>query len=143
MALAFKPVAAPQLVQGAALLAALAGLATWGTLLWTPTPQPVPAAMQQTLSAPPAPAGQWFANLPAQVDISLSGLLAGSAGAVAIVSLNGGAPQAVRVGEQLAQGVQLVAIEADALVIERAGERSRIGIARLPEGPALPRLIRP
>ena len=81
MALAFKPVAAPQLVQGAALLAALAGLATWGTLLWTPTPQPVPAAMEQTLSAPPAAAGQWFANLPAQVDISLSGLLAGSAGA--------------------------------------------------------------
>lgn len=143
MALAFKPVAAPQWVQGAALLAALAGLATWGTVLRAPVGQAVVPTQEQALPAPPAAAGQWFANVPAQVEISLSGLLAGSAGAVAIVSLNGAAPQAVRVGEQLAQGVRLVAIEADALVIERAGERSRISIARLPEGPALPRLTRP
>lgn len=143
MALAFKPVAAPQWVQGAALLAALAGLATWSVVLSAPTGQTGQAALVQAVPAPPAAARQWFANLPAQIDISLSGLLAGSAGAVAIVSLNGAAPQAVRVGEQLAQGVRLVAIEADALVLERAGERSRISMARLPEGPALPRLTRP
>lgn len=143
MALAFKPVAAPQLVQGVALLAALAGLATWSVVLSAPAGHTEQAALAQAVPAPAAAARQWFANLPAQVDISLSGLLAGSAGAVAIVSLNGAAPQAVRVGEQLAQGVRLVAIEGDALVVERAGERSRISMARLPEGPPLPRLTRP
>lgn len=143
MAFAFKPVAAPQLIQGVALLAALAGLATWGPLLLAPPVATPGNATAETVPAAPAAAQQWFANLPAQVEITLSGLLARGVDAVAIISLNGGPPQAVRAGEQLARGVHLVAIESDGLVLDRAGERSHVAITRLPDAPALPSLIRP
>lgn len=143
MRFAFKPVAAPQLVQGAALLLALAGLANWGSVLFAPPGAAPDSAVIDAVQAPPAPAQQWFANLPAQVQVTLSGLIARGVDAVAIISLNGGPPQAVRAGEQLAQGVQLVAIEPDGLVLERAGERTHVAITRLPDAPVLPSLIRP
>ncbi|MDD0974706.1 general secretion pathway protein GspC [Pseudomonas fontis] len=143
MEFAFKSQLSPQWVQGLGLLAAIAGLATWGVVLFTPE---TAAPMQEAtvpIQAQPAAAAQWFANRPAQVDIVVSGLLAAGKGTVAVLSVNGGAAQAVRVGELLAQGVRLVAIEADGLIIERGHERSKVSIAQLPQPPALPSLIRP
>ncbi|MFJ4392834.1 type II secretion system protein N [Pseudomonas soli] len=116
------------LLQALGLLVAMAGLATWGQLLWPP------AAGQATAQAADAPvvaetaAGRWFADIPQQVQIQVSGVMAGSQGAVAIVSLDGGPARAVRSGEELARGVRLVAIEGRGLVIERGGQRSRVEV---------------
>lgn len=134
---------APRLLQYAALLAALAGVATWSSLLLTPAQSQPPAVAPQVLAArSDNPALQWFANQPVQVDIKVSGVMAGARGAVAILSLNDGPPRSFLAGEQLTQGVRLAAVEADGVLIERGGEQSRIKVSKLPDSPLLPRLTR-
>ncbi|MCF1487685.1 general secretion pathway protein GspC [Pseudomonas mosselii] len=116
------------LLQGLGVLALIAGLATWASLLLKPSPG---GALQQPAEAQvpsETPAGRWFADLPLQVQIQVSGVMAGSQGAVAIVSVDGAPARAVRSGEELARGVRLVAIEGRGLVIERGGQRSRVEV---------------
>ena len=134
----------PQMVQALALLAALVGVATWSSLLLTSAESHTPAAAQQLLAArSDSPALQWFSNQAAPVDIKVSGVMAGSRGAVAILSLNDGPPRSFLQGEKVGPGVKLVAVEGDGVVIEQGGERVRLGVERLAEGVVLPRLVRP
>lgn len=140
----FRRFTPAQSVQAAALLAALAGVVTWSSLLLTPAESRTPVATAQLLAERSSnPALQWFANTPAALDIKVSGVLAGSRGAVAILSLNDSAPRSFLVGESLSHGVKVVAIEGDAVVIERGVERTRLLLSKLPESPALPSLTRP
>lgn len=90
-----------------------------------------------------SPALQWFSNQTAPVDIKVSGVMAGSRGAVAILSLNDGPPRSFLQGERVGPGVKLVAVEGDGVVIEQGGERVRLGVERLGEGVEMPRLVRP
>ena len=69
--------------------------------------------------------------------------MAGSRGAVAIFSLNDGPPRSFLQGEKVGPGVKLVAVEGDGVVIEQGGERVRLEVERLAEGPPLSPLIRP
>ncbi|PIF52823.1 general secretion pathway protein C [Pseudomonas sp. 29] len=134
----------PQMVQAFALLAALVGVATWSSLLLTTAESHTPAAAPQLLAArSDSPALQWFSNQTAPMDIKVSGVMAGSRGAVAILSLNDGPPRSFLQGEKVGPGVKLVAVEGDGVVIERGGERVRLGVERLAEGVVLPRLTRP
>ena len=134
----------PQMVQALALLAALVGVATWSSLLLTTAESHTPAAAPQLLAArSDSPALQWFSNQTAPVDIKVSGVMAGSRGAVAILSLNDGPPRSFLQGEKVGPGVKLVAVEGDGVVIEQGGERVRLGVERLGEGVVLPRLVRP
>ncbi|WMN20413.1 type II secretion system protein N [Pseudomonas piscis] len=138
-----NPSSAPRLLQYTALLAALAGVATWSSLLLTPAESQTPTAAPQVLAArADSPALQWFANQPAQVDIKVWGVMAGARGAVAILSLNDGPARSFLAGERLTQGVRLAAIEADGVLIERGGEQSRVKVSKLPDSPTLPRLTR-
>ncbi|QXI18453.1 type II secretion system protein N [Pseudomonas hamedanensis] len=133
-----------QTVQALALLAALVGVATWSSLLLTSAQSHTPAAAPQMLAArSDSPALQWFSNETAPVDIKVSGVMAGGSGAVAILSLNDGPPRSFLVGEKVGVGVRLVGVERDGVVIERGGERVRLGVERLAEGVVLPRLVRP
>ncbi|MDD1007039.1 general secretion pathway protein GspC [Pseudomonas shahriarae] len=133
----------PQMVQAIALLAALVGVATWSSLLLTSAESRTPAAAPQLLAArSDSPALQWFSNQTATVDIKVSGVMAGSRGAVAILSLNDGPPRSFLQGEKVGPGVKLVAVEGDGVVIEQGGERVRLGVERLAEGVVLPRLVR-
>ncbi|UMZ09345.1 general secretion pathway protein GspC [Pseudomonas sp. MPFS] len=133
----------PQVLQYAALLVALAGVGTWSSLLLTPAESRTPTAAPQAQAArSDSPALQWFANQPVQVDIKVSGVMAGARGAVAILSLNDGPPRSFLAGERLTQGVQLVAVEADGVLIERGGQRSQVKVSKLPDSPSLPRLTR-
>lgn len=133
-----------QSVQAVALMAAVAGVVTWSSLLLTSAESRTPAAAPQWLAERSNnPALQWFSNQPAPVDIKVSGVLAGSRGAVAILSLNDGPSRSFLVGEQLSHGVKVVAIEGDAVVIERGAERTRLMLTKLPDSPSLPTLIRP
>jgi general secretion pathway protein C len=77
------------------------------------------------------------------MDIKVSGVMAGSRGAVAILSLNDGPPRSFLQGERVGPGVKLVAVEGDGVVIEQGGERVRLGVERLGEGVVLPRLATP
>ena len=137
-------VSPPQMVQALALLAALVGVATWSSLLLTSAESHTPAAAPQLLAArSDSPALQWFSNQTAPMDIKVSGVMAGSRGAVAILSLNDGPPRSFLQGERVGPGVKLVAVEGDGVVIEQGGERVRLGVERLGEGVELPRLVRP
>lgn len=134
----------PQTVQALALLAALVGVATWSSLLLTSAESHTPPAAPQLLAArSDSPALQWFSNQTAPVDIKVSGVMAGSRGAVAILSLNDGPPRSFLQGERVGPGVKLVAVEGDGVVIEQGGERVRLGVERLGEGVEMPRLVRP
>lgn len=135
---------APRVVQAVALATALAGVLVWSSVLLTSAESQVPPVESPVLAArPDTPALQWFSNQPAVVDIKVSGLMAGARGAVAILSLNEGPPRSFRVGESLAQGVRLAAIEGDAVVIERGTQHTRIKVSTLPDSVVLPRLTRP
>nr|WP_315438323.1 type II secretion system protein N [uncultured Pseudomonas sp.] len=134
----------PQTVQALALLAALIGVATWSSLLLTSAESHTPPAPPQMLAArSDSPALQWFSNQTAPVDIKVSGVMAGSRGAVAILSLNDGPPRSFLQGEKVGPGVKLVAVEGDGVVIEQGGERVRLGVERLGEGVEMPRLMGP
>jgi general secretion pathway protein C len=134
----------PQVVQAAAMLAALAGVATWSSLLLTSAESHTPAAAPQLLAArSDSPALQWFSNQTAPVDIKVSGVMAGRRGAVAILSLNDGPPRSFLQGERVSPGVKLLAVEGDGVVVEQGGEQRRLVLDKLPEGPVLPRLTRP
>jgi general secretion pathway protein C len=132
------------MVQALALLAALVGVATWSSLLLTSAESHTPAAAPQLLAArSDSPALQWFSNQTAPMDIKVSGVMAGSRGAVAILSLNAGPPRSFLQGEKVGPGVKLVAVEGDGVVIEQGGERVRLGVERLGEGMVLPSLKNP
>jgi general secretion pathway protein C len=131
-------------VQALALLAGLAGIAYWTSLLLSTAESHTPQAAPQVLAArSDNPALQWFANTPVALQVKVSGVLAGARGAVAILSLNDGPPRSFLLGERLSPGVRLTAIEGDGVEIERAGEKQRVNLEKLPEGPALPLLTRP
>ncbi|WP_085714338.1 type II secretion system protein N, partial [Pseudomonas sp. B30(2017)] len=112
----------PQIIQAAALLTALVGIATWSSLLLTTAESHTPAATLQLLAArSDNPALQWFSNRTAPVEIKVSGVMAGSRGAVAILSLNDGPPRSFLQGERVSPGVKLVTVEGDGVVIEQGG----------------------
>lgn len=122
----------------------LAGLGVWSSLLLTSAESSVPLTQNPLPTVRvDTPALQWFSNQTAVVDIKVSGVMTGAHGAVAILSLNDAAPRGFLVGERLSQGVRLVAIERDAVVIERGIERTRFKVSTLPDGPVLPRLLKP
>lgn len=130
-------------IQALALLAALAGVATWTPLLLTSAESHTPQAPPQVLAAhSDNPALQWFSNVPAELQVKVSGVLAGARGAVAILSLNDGPPRSFLLGERLSPGVRLAAIEGDGVVIERGGEKVRVALDKLSVAPALPTLTR-
>jgi general secretion pathway protein C len=134
----------PQLVQGLALLAALAGALTWSSLLLKPTSSLLPEGLPQAAgSRSDNPALQWFSNQPAVLDIKVSGVMAGVHGAVAILSLNDGPPRSFLAGEVLSQGVRLLAIEPEGIVVERGKEKLQLNVTRLSAAPFLPKLTRP
>ncbi|MCE1117229.1 MULTISPECIES: general secretion pathway protein GspC [Pseudomonas] len=143
MALALKPPALPSIVQLAGVLGALLGAAFWASRLLAPAEQVLPAApvTAQAVAAPAA--AQWFANRPAQIEVSVSGVLDTGRGPVAILSVNGAPSRAVRVGETLARGVSVVAIDGQGLTLLQGGVHSQVAIARLAGTPELAPLTQP
>lgn len=141
LATRFSP---PQIVQALALIAALVGVATWSSLLLTSAESHTPVVAPQVLAGrSDSPALQWFSNETAPVDIKVSGVIAGGSGTVSILILNDGAPRSFLVGEKVGVGVKLVGVEGDGVVIERGGERVRLGVESLGDRVELPKLIRP
>jgi general secretion pathway protein C len=132
----------PRVLQLFGLGAACAGLIV-GWTLWSSAAASLAPVPREDAPAPvESPVAQWFDNVPAPLEIKVSGLLATAHGAVAILAINDAPPRAFLAGERLAQGVKLINIEAAAIVIERGGAQSRLPISRLLEILALPPLLR-
>ena len=131
-------------MQALGLAAALAGAVVWTPLLLSSAESNTPQATPQALAARSEnPALQWFSNVATAPQIKVTGVLAGARGAVAILSLNDGPPRSFLLGERVSPGVHLTAIDGDSVEIERAGEKLRVNLDKLPDGPALPLLTRP
>lgn len=138
----FDRLPVPRLLQLFGLGAALAGLLV-GWTLWSGSSSSVATVPQEDAPAlVESPVAQWFNNVPAQLDIKVTGLLATAHGAVAILAINDAPPRPFLAGERLAQGVKLVGVEAASIVIERGGVQSRLPISRLLETLPLPPLLR-
>nr|WP_282318193.1 type II secretion system protein N [Pseudomonas sp. ITA] len=122
----------------------MTGVVFWSSLLLRPptvfhAPQPAAPDLMDVSSSS---AMLWFSNTPTTVNIKIFGVMASTHGAVAILSLNDGPPTSYLAGERLSQGIRLLAVEDDGVLIERGKERSRLTINKLADGPMLPTLTR-
>ncbi len=127
---------------GAALFVACVCL--WAYALHVPDappPQaPVAAATAAGDPAAEAVAG-WLRPGPLRLNVTVVGLMRRHDRAVAVLTVNGAPPKAFMTGERLLPDVRLVAIDADAVTIERAGATTRIVAPVLPD-PGPPGIVR-
>jgi len=127
----------PSLARAAAILACAAGTGVWGAVLLAPRPGPLPPM----LTAPPPGGGgtialaQWFGGSAAQVKVAVLGLISAGPHGAAILRIDGGPPQAYRVGQAIAQGVTLAEVESAGVVLDQAGAAIRVAA---PAAPVLP-----
>ena len=119
----------------AAILACAAGVGVWGAVLLAPTPGNIPPALIADGFVPQnvAPVAAWFGAGPAlRVQLASSGLIAAGPNSSAILSVDGGAPRAYRVGQALANDLVLSEVRADAIIITQNGQASELPVPALP-----------
>lgn len=118
----------PRLVSLTGAVALISGLAWWGWRLAEPLSQAPVASVA-------APAGgdngaahvaTWLSPGPAKLDVRVAGVLAGDGRGVAVLSVDGGAPQAYAIGDRLTRSARLVGIDAQALIVEHGGRQVRL-----------------
>lgn len=131
------------LVHAAGLLLAVAGVATWAHLLSRPAPQ-VPAASVPAAAADPTAGAlaAWFGPGELRANVAVKGLIKGAGReGVAVLAVNDAAPRPYQVGDTLSRSVTLAAIEADAVVIEKAGTTQRIAAPAIAQ-PKVPGIVK-
>ena len=113
------------------MAAALAGLAWWvgadGALApgrHARRPRGVPPSGAEQAAA-------WLAPGAARLDVRVAGALSGAGRGAAVLSVNGGPPQAYAIGDALTGTARLADIEAQALIVEQSGERIRLPMPAL------------
>ncbi|WP_370679415.1 type II secretion system protein N [Comamonas sp. GB3 AK4-5] len=113
------------------------GLCFWGMKLLDVKTQVLPPPAQALPAADPAgkALAEWLGPGEVRLNVAVLGLAQRSDRAVALLSINGAAPQPYLVGEPVMQSVTLKAIDADGVVLERAGRAIRI---HAPVRPVLP-----
>jgi general secretion pathway protein C len=127
----------PQLLHGLGIAATLGGIGFWGWMLLEPLPDITtsvspPADSTQagmTVEAATNTFSRWFDPAAARVDIRVLGLMRGDDRQAVMLAVNGAAPQVHSPGEQLGPSTTLMAIEADAIIVDQAGTHRRIPIA--------------
>lgn len=112
-----------------AVLALAAGLGVWASILLAPKAGALPAAV--SAGAPRAadntPVALWFGKDEAmRTQITVLGVIAAGADGAAVLSVDGGPPLAWRAGGEVAPGIVLRAVAADAVTVEQAGRSSRL-----------------
>lgn len=100
------------------------GVGVWLVVLWAPAPSypppalPAPAADASHL----APVQAWFEGAQTRVRVEVLGLMVGGQGyGAALLSVDGAAAQAFRVGQELAPGVVLRRVDAQGVEVEQDG----------------------
>lgn len=118
------------LVRVISILACAAGVGVWGALLLAPAARTPPPGL--TLVAPArgdtAALAQWFGASAAPLRVAVVGLIAAGERGAALLRVEGAAPAAYRVGQQIGQGATLARVERGAVVIDTGGETLRIAV---------------
>lgn len=128
-------------VHATGLLLVVAGGGTWTRLLSAPVPAVLPPPVQTAQADPAADAlAAWFGPGEVRANIAVKGLIRAGAHGVAVLSVNDAAPRPYRQGESLGKSLTLTAIEANAVVIDKAGTSLRIAAPMLPQ-PATPGIV--
>ncbi len=115
--------AAPGLVQGLAMLALAAGLGVWGAVLLAPTPSAQPPVLASSLTPQldTSAISGWFGGGTSRVRVALVGLIASDQHGAALLTVEGGKPQAFRAGQTIAPGVTLAKVGPDSIEIDQDG----------------------
>ncbi len=118
----------PAVVSLAGAVALVSGLAWWGWRLAEPLPQPpvAPATAPAQGDSGAASVTAWLSPGPARLDVRVAGVLAGDGRGVAVLSIDGGPPQAYAIGDRLTRSARLAGIDADALIVEHGGRLVRV-----------------
>ncbi|QNK67009.1 type II secretion system protein N [Variovorax sp. PAMC26660] len=133
---------AKYIVHAVGLLLVVAGVAAWAHLLRQPAPHAAPAQVQGTQADPTADAlAAWFGPGELRANIAVKGLIKSADQGVVVLAVNDAPARPYQVGEALARSVTLKAIEADAVVIDKAGTPERIAAPVIPQ-PATPGIVR-
>lgn len=121
----------PRILKTVFMVALAAGIGLWSALLLAPKPEAAPPA----LAAGPAvgqditPVLGWFGGGSARLRVTVVGLIASGERGAALLSINGGSPEAYRVGQTLAQGVTLSAVSPSGVSIDQDGIIEEVFIA--------------
>ncbi|MGJ7530263.1 type II secretion system protein N [Variovorax sp. GB1P17] len=130
-------------VHAVGLLLVVGGVATWAHLLRQPAPQAAPAPVQSSTQADPTAdaIAAWFSPGELRANIAIKGLIKSADQGVVVLAVNDAPARPYQVGEALARSVTLKAIEANAVVIDKAGTTERIAAPMIPQ-PATPGIAR-
>lgn len=115
--------AAPNLLQHLAMLALAAGLGVWGAIVLAPTPRAQPPVLASSLTPQldiSAISG-WFGGGTSRVRVALVGLIASEQHGAALLTVEGGKPQAFRAGQTIAPGVTLAKVGPNSVEIDQEG----------------------
>lgn len=129
---------APAALRVLAVLAFAAGLGVWASILLAPQPGPLPPAV--SAAAPRAsdntPVALWFGKDEAmRTQITVLGVIAAGPDGAAVLSVDGGPPLAWRAGAEVAPGIVLRDIAADAVTVEQSGRASRLAAPAAQDAP--------
>ncbi|QVQ28821.1 general secretion pathway protein GspC [Achromobacter deleyi] len=131
MPLSLRPTlpSAPAALRVIAVLALATGLGVWASILLAPRPGPLPPAVSAAAprAADNTPVALWFGKDEVmRTQISVLGVIAAGPDGAAVLSVDGGPPLAWRAGGEVAPGIVLRDIAADAVTVEQAGRMSRL-----------------
>ncbi|WMD22677.1 hypothetical protein RAS12_09970 [Achromobacter seleniivolatilans] len=131
MPLSFRPAlpAAPAVFRVIAVLGLAAGLGVWASVLLAPRPGALPPAVSAAAprAADNTPVALWFGKDEVmRTQISVLGLIAAGPDGAAVLSVDGGPPLAYRAGGEVAPGIVLREIAADAVTVEQGGRLNRL-----------------
>lgn len=125
----------PVMLRNLAWLALAAGAGVWGALLFAPVPQPLPPMLESAAASrqDTEPVARWFGGGALRVRVNAMGLItAGDGRGAALLAVNGGPPQAYRVGQALAPGVTLAAVGPGAVSIDQDGVVEEVALRANP-----------
>lgn len=129
---------APAALRVLAVLAFAAGLGVWASILLAPQPGPLPPAVSAAAprAADNTPVALWFGKDEAlRTQITVLGVIAAGPDGAAVLSVDGGPPLAWRAGSEVAPGILLRDIAADAVTVEQSGRASRLAAPAAQDAP--------
>lgn len=129
---------APALLRVLAVLVFAAGLGAWASILLAPQPGPLPPAVSAAAprAADNTPVALWFGKDEAmRTQITVLGVIAAGPDGAAVLSVDGGPPLAWRAGTEVAPGIVLRDIAADAVTVEQSGRASRLAAPAAQDAP--------
>lgn len=121
----------PGLLRGLAIMAFAVGLGVWSAILLAPQ-APKSSPLLDTPAAPlpdTRAVAHWFGGAQLRVTVTAHGVIAAADGSgAALLSVDGAAPRAYRVGQTLAPGVVLDAVSTVAVSIAQDGSVETVAI---------------